>query len=85
MYFLVNKYDNEDKKLEDYLKIIELNQKIVEFRILLIFFDEDNLEDLLIKVINKYYKNQIFIVIFTNKDLNILRLNIEEKLDKFRN
>ena len=82
MYFLVNKYDNEDKKLEDYLKIIELNQKIVEFRTLLIFFDEDNLEDLLIKVINKYYKNQIFIVIFTNKDLNILRLNIEEKIDK---
>jgi hypothetical protein len=85
MYFLVNKYDNEDKKLKDYLKKLELNQKIVEFRTLLIFFDEDNLEDLLIKVINKYYKNQIFIVIFTNKDLNILRLNIEEKLDKFRN
>ena len=82
MYFLVNKYDNEDKKLKDYLKKLELNQKIVEFRTLLIFFDEDNLEDLLIKVINKYYKNQIFIVIFTNKDLNILRLNIEEKIDK---
>ena len=34
------------------------------------------------KVINKYYKNQIFIVIFTNKDLNNLRLDITEKINK---
>ena len=82
MYFLLNKYDNEKKKLEDYLKIIESNQQILEFRTLLIFFDEDNLIDLLMKVINKYYKNQIFIVIFTNKDLNNLRFDITEKINK---
>ena len=44
-FILLNKYDNEKKKLEDYLKIIESNQKILEFRTLLIFFDEDNLID----------------------------------------
>ena len=38
------------------MKIIELNQTIIEFRTLLIFIDEDNLIDSLMKVINKYYK-----------------------------
>jgi GTP-binding protein EngB required for normal cell division len=82
MYFLLNKYSNEEKKLKDFMKIIELNQTIIEFRTLLIFIDEDNLIDSLMKVINKYYKNQIFIVIFTNKDLNNLRLDITEKINK---
>ena len=82
MYFLLNKYSNEEKKLKDFMKIIELNQKIIEFRTLLIFIDEDNLIDSLMKVINKCYKNQIFIVIFTNKVINNLKLEIEEKIDK---
>ena len=64
------------------MKIIELNQTIIEFRTLLIFIDEDNLIDSLMKVINKYYKNQIFIVIFTNKVINNLKIEIEEKIDK---
>ena len=82
MYFLLNKYSNEEKKLKDFMKIIELNQTIIEFRTLLIFIDEDNLIDSLMKVINKYYKNQIFIVIFTNKVINNLKIEIEEKIDK---
>ena len=77
MYFLLNKYSNEEKKLKDFMKIIELNQTIIEFRTLLIFIDEDNLIDSLMKVINKYYKNQIFIVIFTNKVINNLKIEIK--------
>lgn len=82
MYFLIGKYENEKKKIEDYLKIIKTNKEVLEYRTLLIFFDEDNMTDSLFKIINENYKDQIFIVIFTDNNINNLRLEIESRIKK---
>ena len=81
-YFLPTKYDDEEKKLNVYFKIIEEVQKEIEFRKILIFFDQDNMIDSLMKVINKLYKDQIFVIIFTTKDWKDLSLEIETNINK---
>ena len=81
MYFLLGKYDDEDKRVNDYLKIIETNKEILEYRTLLIFFDEGNILDSIFKIINKCYKDQIFIVIFS-KDKAKFKLEIQARINK---
>ena len=82
LFFFPTKYDEEEKKLSVYYKIIEEIQKDMEFRKILIFFNEDNMIDSLMKVINKFYKDQIFIIIFTASKRNELTLEIESKINK---
>jgi len=82
IYFLLENYEDENKKLNDYFSIIESNKDVLEYRKLLILFDENNMIDSLMKIINKYYKDQIFIVIFTDKNIEKLNLEIESKINK---
>ena len=82
MYFLKGKYENEEKKLKDYLKIIETNKQNLEYRTLLILFDEDNMIDSLMEIIKNYYKDQLFVIIFTKNDKRKLKLEIELRIMK---
>ena len=82
MYFLIGKEDNEEKKINNFINIIEEKEKDSEFRSLLIFFDEYNLIESLIKIINKCYKYQIFILIITPNDKDKLYMEISNKVNK---
>jgi hypothetical protein len=66
MFFLIGKEDNEEKKINNYINIIEEKEKEYEFRSLLIFFDDNNnILDSIMKIINKCYRHQIFVLILT--------------------
>lgn len=41
IYFLLENYEDENKKLNDYFSIIESNKDVLEYRKLLILFDEN--------------------------------------------
>ena len=75
MYFLSGKYDNEEKKTKDFLKLydkaIENRDKNEEKRILLVFFDYPKLLESLKNIISKLYMQQPFILIFTEKGKKI--------------
>ena len=82
MFFLLGKEDNEEKKINNYISIIEEKEKEYEFRSLLIFFDDNNILDSLMKIINKCYKHQIFILILTPNDKKKLYYEIANKVNK---
>ena len=83
MFFLIGKEDNEEKKINNYINIIEEKEKEYEFRSLLIFFDDNNnILDSLMKIINKCYRHQIFVLILTSNDKNKLYNEIANKINK---
>ena len=83
MFFLIGKEDNEEKKINNYINIIEEKEKEYEFRSLLIFFDDNNnILDSIMKIINKCYRHQIFVLILTSNDKNKLYNEIANKINK---
>ena len=83
MFFLIGKEDNEEKKINNYINIIEEKEKEYEFRSLLIFFDDNNnILDSIMKIINKCYRHQIFVLILTSNDKNKLFNEIANKINK---
>ena len=83
MYFLQGKEDNEEKKVNNFINILEEKEKDNEFRSLLIFFDENNnIIDSIMKIINKCYKHQIFILIITPNDKSNIYYEIANKVNK---
>lgn len=83
MYFLQGKEDNEEKKINNFINILEEKEKDNEFRSLLIFFDENNnIIDSIMKIINKCYKHQIFILIITPNDKSNIYYEIANKVNK---
>ena len=83
MFFLIGKEDNEEKKINNYINIIEEKEKEYEFRSLLIFFDDNNnILNSLMKIINKCYRHQIFVLILTSNDKNKLYNEIANKINK---
>ena len=83
MFFLIGKEDNEEKKINNYINIIEEKEKEYEFRSLLIFFDDNNnILDSIMKIINKCYRHQIFVLILTSNDKNKLYYEIANKINK---
>ena len=82
IYFLTGNYSDNKTKENDFIKLLESNNKIdFGFRKLLILFDEDkNILDFMVKLVKKFYQNQIFILFFTNKIINDFRLEIDSKL-----
>lgn len=83
MYFLPGKEDNEEKKVNNFINILEEKEKDNEFRSLLIFFDENNnIIDSIMKIINKCYKHQIFILIITPNDKSNIYYEIANKVNK---
>ena len=84
IYCLKGNYSSQKDKENDFIKLLESNQTDFGFRKLLIFFDEDNILTYLIKVIKKFYQNQIFILIFTNKNVENFKLEVKSKLNKLK-
>ena len=89
--FLGDKYDkdNDDKKKEILCKIIEENKKEKEkrninYRNIIIFFDEKKINDIIMDLVKKYYENQLFIFIFTNENVEKLRAKIQSKVDSLK-
>ena len=82
MYFLIGKEDDKEKKTNNFINIIEEKEKDNEFRSMLIFYDEDNLLDSIMEIINKCYKHQIFILILTANDKTNVYCEIANKVNK---
>ena len=76
--------NNKDK--DNYIHIIENNFQEKKYRTILFFFDkDDNLIKIIINIINgknKIYKNHIFIIIYTQNNINELKLNLEAEIKK---
>ncbi len=84
MYFLKGKFDDEEQKIDQLLQVFENNKANLEYRTLFVFFDEDNMIESLMKVINKCYKDQIFVLIYTKNNIKNLRFEIELKVKKMK-
>ena len=83
MYFLQGKEDDEEKKINNFINILENKEKENEFRSILIFFDENNnILNSLMKIINNCYKHQIFVLILTKNDKTNLYYEIASKVNK---
>ena len=86
MYFLLGKYDNEERKIKEFIDIIKEKENEYGNGLLLIFFDEkENGDDLilsLMQIINKCFRNQIFVLILTKNNVNNLTNEIKLKINK---
>ena len=87
MIFLDDKLDKSEAKIKEFKDRIQQNikendKKNLKFRNVLIFFDENNLFDTINELIDEFYMEQIFIIIFSSDyDLKkkIYRIKINEK------
>ena len=84
IYCLTGNYSSKNEKENDFIKLLESNQTDFGFRKLIIFFDEDDVLDYLIKIVKKFYQNQIFILIFTTKNIENFKLEVKSKLNKLK-
>ena len=90
MFFLIGKEDNEEKKVNNFINnyndIIKSKEKENNYEIhsLLVFFDEEenDIVDSLMKIVNKFHKKQIFILILTSNDKDKLNYEIANKVNK---
>ena len=71
--------------MKKFYEMIKKNKecKKKEYRNVLVFFDEPNLEDIIIEVSKKWYKEQIFIIIIYSKIINELELELQYRIEKF--
>ena len=72
--------ENMIDKENNFIKLLESKQADSGFRKLLIFFDEGNILDFMIKLVKKFYENQFFILFFT-KDVEKFKTEIKSKLN----
>ena len=84
IYYLKGNYSDQIKKENDFPYLLELKENNSGSRQLLIFFDEENIIDFMIKVIKILYKKQIFILFFTEKNVENARLEINSKINKLK-
>ena len=83
--FLNGNFETEEEKKETFFEMIKENnsKKNKEYRNVLVFFDEPNLEDIIIETSKKFYKEQIFIIIIYSKIVNELKSELEYRINKF--
>ena len=85
IYYLKDIYIDKNAKEKDYTNILESNKDDeFGFRKLLIFFDEENILDFLLKIVKKFYQQQIFVLFFTEKNIEDFRMEISSKLSKLK-
>ena len=75
IYCLKGNYSKMEDKENDFIKLLKSEQTDSGFRKLLIFFDEENILNFMIKLVKQFYANQFFILFFTKKMLK----NLEQK------
>ena len=84
IYCLNGIYTDKKEKEKDFFQLLETDESDFGFRKLIILFDEDKILDYMVKIIKKFYQNQIFILFFTKKDVNTFRDEINSKLDNLK-
>ena len=84
IYFLTGNYSEKKIKENDFIKLLESKQDNSGYRKLLIFFDEDDILNFIIKLVKKFYENQFFILFFTNKGVDNCREQIYSKLNDLK-
>ena len=91
MIFLDDKFENNKTKIDIFKRTLQQNiderkDKNIEYRNVLIFFEENNLHDTIMNIIEDFYQEQIFIIIYSsenNKDLDDIRKDVE-KFSEYR-
>ena len=84
MYFMNNKYEKVEDKKKDFLKLFKIALDLKENqegkKLLLIFFEEEDLLDNIIEILEEIYVHQPFIIFFSNKEPNVFRYEIKKKI-----
>ncbi len=84
IYCLKGNNSDQTKKENDFLNLLKLKENNIGSRQMLIFFDEENIIEFMFEIIKKFYRNQIFILFFTEKNVENIRLKINKKLNKLK-
>ena len=82
IYYLPGFYNTVKDKENDFMELLGFNMEDFGYRKLIIIFDEEKILDFIIKIIKKFYKNQIFILLFTEQNINELKMKINSKLNE---
>ena len=82
IYCLKGNYSKMEDKENDFIKLLKSEQTDSGFRKLLIFFDEENILNFMIKLVKQFYANQFFILFFTKKNVEEFRTEINSKLSR---
>ena len=89
MVFLSEKYENQkdEIKKEDFTKVYEDRKKkglinSNNIKTLLVLFDMKNLVEMIIEIIEKYYEDQLFILVFTNENEKRLKSKIKNSIEE---
>ena len=80
IYCLKGKYNTQKEKEDDFMKLLNSNQNDSGLRKVIIFFDDENILNYLIKIVKKFCRNQIFILFFSDKNIENLKIEIKSKL-----
>ena len=82
IYCLKQKYSNNKDKDNDFTNLLQAFPNDSGYRKVLIFFDEDYNINFMLKLMKKFYENQMFVLLFTEKNVDTLRMEINSKFDK---
>ena len=82
IYYLPSFYNTLKDKENDFMELLGFNMEDFGYRKLIIIFDEEKILDFIIKIIKKFYKNQIFILLFTEQNIDELKQKINTKLNE---
>ena len=86
IYYLKEQYKDEQKKMDDFTKLYNKNKSEKKKndinRVLLIFFDSNNLVDIFFDNIDTFLMDQIFILVFSD-DIANLKSKIKERFEEF--
>ena len=61
---------------------MDIQEKEEEKKVVLVFFETEDTLDNLISIIEEIYMHQPFVIIFTNKDLNVFQYEIKKKINE---
>ena len=82
IYCLKQKYSNNKDKDNDFMNLLQAFPNDSGYRKVLIFLDEDYNINFMLKLMKKFYENQMFVLLFTEKNVDTLRMEINSKFDK---
>ena len=81
-------FEKNENNIEDKIQIlndlIEENKELKkkEFRTVFVLFDEPNLEDTIMELVNEFYSEQIFIIVIYSKIVSELKSELQFRIEK---
>ena len=84
IFCLKQNYMNYQDKDNDFMDLLNALPTESGYRKVLIFFDEGYNLNFMLKIMKKFYERQMFVLFFTDKDVDDLRKEINSKFDQLK-